>query len=200
MADISALGTLAPSEPLDMETYKDSTGGAKPFPPKGRYTFRAPESFPPAAFGKTQAGFLSAQVDPTIAAGEFAGTPVRFTRVSAKPFARPKGSANIVSQAGDYLRATGFRGVVPADPQELANLIEATANLTLEAKVDWRLYAKGHGVDGGVLEIKGMENFPKNDNGDPVPYARSLTQVGQDGKPMVLRANLEITNWIAPGQ
>jgi hypothetical protein len=196
MADISALGTLAPSAPLDMETYKD-LGTAKPFPTKGRYTFRAPEAFPAAAFGKTQAGFLSAQIDPTIAAGDFAGTTVRFTRVSAKPFQR---SGATVSQMADYLRATGFRGVVPADPQDLANAIEATANLTYEAYVDWRLYAKGHGDEGGVLEIKGMENFPKNEAGNHVPYALSKTQVGQDGKPMVLRANLEITRFVAPGQ
>jgi hypothetical protein len=100
------------------------------------------------------------------------------------------------SQLGDYLRACGLRGSVPADPQTQANMVEGTANRTYQAKIDWRLYAKGHGPDGSVLEIKGMENFPSDGNGGFLPFVESFTQKAEDGSPQRLRANLEVTDYV----
>jgi hypothetical protein len=189
MADISQLGSLNASEPLDMAIYKD-TQERKGFqlPKKGRYSFRAPESFPTEAFGKTQAGFLSAQVDPTIVGPSNEGYRVRFTKVSAKTFKR---GGVTVSQVGDYLRAFGRRVNVGGNPQELADAVEQTANLTFEAEGDWRVYEKG---TGWVLE--GMENFPSDGNGGYIPVVDSPTQTDENGNPTKLRANFVITRYV----
>ena len=193
MADISGLGTLAPSEPLDLDTYPDRTAGAG-FPRKGVYTLRAPESFPSAAFGKTKAGNLSIQVDSTIVGPTHEGITIRFQRVSAKTFAR---NGKVASQVGDFLRACGLKGAVPADPQTVANMVEGTANRTYQARVDWRLFAKGHGEGGTDLVIEGMESFPSDGKGGYLPFVQSKTQLGPDGNPQMLRANLEVTDYIA---
>lgn len=192
MADISQLGSLLPSEALDLDTYADRSAGAG-FPRKGTYTLRAPESFPAAAFGRTQAGNLSVQIDPTIVGPTHEGTQIRFQRVSAKTYQR---SGKSVSQLGDYLRACGMRGAIPADAQAQADAAERTANLTYQARIDWRLYAKGHGEGGSVLEIKGMENFPSDGNGGFKPFVQSKTQVDDKGEPQMLRANLEIVGFV----
>lgn len=192
MADISSLGTLAPSEPLDLDTYPDRQAGAG-FPRKGTYTLRAPEAFP---VGKTKAGNLSVTVDSTIVGPTNEGVGIRFQRVSNTTFQR---GGRTASQLGDYLRACGLRGSVPADPQTQANMVEGTANRTYQAKLDWRLFAKGHGEGGTDLVIKGMENFPSDGKGGFLPYTQSLTQKGDDGQPQMLRANLEVTDYIPAG-
>lgn len=189
MADISSLGDLNASEPLDMNIYKDTrerTGFQ--LPKKGRYSVRAPENFPSEAFGKTQAGFLSAQVDPTIVGPSNEGYRVRFTKVSAKTFKR---GGVTVSQVGDYLRACGRRVNVSGAPQELADAVEQTANLTYEVDGDWRVYEKGTGF---VLE--GMENFPSDGNGGHIPVIDSPTQVDENGVPNKLRANFVISRYV----
>lgn len=200
MADISALGNLAPSEALDLDGYQLSTGAPKPFPRKGRYTLRARESFPADAFGKSKADALTVQIDPTIVGPTNEGFQLRFTRVSAKVYER--GGVK-VSQLGDYLKACGVTGRL-STPQEQANAAEATANLTFEAYLDWRLYAKGEGRDdegnptGTDLIISGMENFPKDEDGNPRPYVGSVIgRVDADGNPFVYRANLEIKRFVA---
>lgn len=192
MADISALGTLTPSEPLDLDTYADvKASNSFRLPKAGRYTLRAPESFPSTAFGKTKAGNLSIQIDPTIVGPTNEGFLIRFARISHKSYLR---RGEQVSQIGDYLRACGARGRVSADPQEAADQVEATANLTYEANLDWRLYGKGHGEGGSDLVIEGMSNFPKGADGEPTPYVQSRTQKDDNGNPVVLRANIEIAN------
>ncbi len=160
-ADISALGNLLPVEPLDMENYQDAQE-ARPLPPEGQYTVRAPESFPSTAFGSTKAGYLSAQVDPTIVGPTNEGYTLRFTKVSAKTFKR--GGVN-VSQLGDYLRATGRRNQVGSDPQAQADAVEQTANALYKVDVRWRAYCKNCGF---VLE--GMTKFPSDGNGGYVPW------------------------------
>lgn len=189
MADIANLGQLNQSEPLDMDLYQDvkeRTGFQ--LPKKGRYTVRAPENFPSEAFGKTQAGFLSAQVDPTIMGPSNEGYRIRFTKCSGKTFKR---GGVTVSQIGDYLRACGRRVNVSGDPQELADAVENTANLTLECDGDWRAYEKG---TGWVLE--GMENFPSDGQGGFISSVDSPTQKDENGKPAKVRANFVVTRWI----
>ena len=192
MADISALGQLAPSAPLDIDLYVESSQ-KRSFPVKGRYTLRAPEQF---VFGKTAAGNLSAQVDPTIVGPTNEGFALKYQRVSAKSWAQKSGLPT--SQVGQYLAATGRKGNLSAEPQEVADAIEQTANLTYDAYIDWRLYAKGHGQDGQPLVIEGMENFPQRADGTYIPYVDSPTQKVEKGNPVRRWANLVITRFIAP--
>ena len=183
MADISELGQLKASEPLDLDTYKLG-GGGQPFPPRGRYTLQAPEQF---TFGKTNAGNLSAQIDPTIVGPEpYNGRTLRFTRVSAKTF--ESGPRKGASQLGDYLKATGRAGALSGDPQEAANAVEETANRTFEAELDWALFHKPSG-----LKIEGMQNFPSDGNGGRLPYIDSPTgEKNEDGSTKRVWANLYI--------
>jgi hypothetical protein len=180
MADISALGTLSPVETLDLENYADQRETFV-LPRKGVYTLQAPESFPAAAFSATRAGYLSAQIDPTIMGPSNVGFKLRFIKVSAKPFSR---SGKTVSQMGDYLRACGIKQRL-ASPQELANAVEATANQMYQAVLDWRAYDKETG-----FSLEGMERFPLNDKGEHLPYVEvpGTTWVDEAGNP-VLDAN-----------
>lgn len=197
-ADIGQLGQLQEGV-LDLDTYSDIGGGErKPrfqFPKAGRYTLRAPDAFPDEAFGRTQKGSLSVQIDPTIVGPTNEGLTVRFQRISGTTYER-KGQP--VSKVGDYLRSCGLRGRL-SNEEEVKDAIRSTANTIYEAQLDWRLYAKGHAKGGGVLELRGMDNFPKDENGEPLNYIFSETQTDENGKPIRLRANLDIV-WFYPAQ
>lgn len=187
MVDISALGNLNAAEPLDLEIYPDA-GPSMNLPTAGRYTVRAPENFPAEAFGATKAGFLSAQVDPTIVGPSHEGYTIRYTRVSAKPFNR-RGVK--VSQLGDYLRATGRKGLVPSDPQSQADAVAETANTIYQIDTDWRVFEKATG-----FALEGMSRFPSDGNGGHVPVIQSPTEKNEDGSPVMLRANLVVTRFV----
>lgn len=185
--DISHLGNLNSSEPLDLDTYAAAREGGS-FPRKGRYILRAPDTFE-GAFGQTKAGYLSAEVSPTIVGPTAEGTKLRFVKVSAKPFARGK---SMVSQMGDYLKACRVSGTVSGDPQALADAVAATAGCTYEAVVDWRVYDKLTGE-----QIEGMENFPKDEQGNPQPWVLSSETDPETGEKKRLRANLFISRFLA---
>ncbi len=189
MADISSLGNLQSAEPLDLPQYKDAQE-PQGLPKSGRYTVQAPSSFQTTAFGATRAGFLSAQIDPTIIGPTNEGYTIKFTKVSAKPFKR---SGLTVSQLGDYLRATGLRTVVPGDPQAQADAVEATANLVYEVTTDWRAYCKGCGH-----QVEGEKHFPSDGNGGHSPFVTCPTCKDDTGGPLRLRGNLVVTRFIAP--
>lgn len=160
MANISELGNLNPTEPLDLDSYidnKEFTG----IPAKGRYTVRAPESFPQEAFSLTQEGNLSISLDPTIVGPTNEGYTLRFTKVSAKQFKRQGVTA---SQVGDYLRACGVRGKFNT-PQEQVDAVEQTVNQVYQVDVDWRAYNKNT-----KYQLKGMEHFTKDGNGSYLPF------------------------------
>jgi len=187
MVDISSLGNLNPTEPLDLDIYPDDTGPST-LPPAGRYTVRAPESFPSDAFGATKAGFLSAQVDPTIVGPTHENFVIRFTRVSAKPFKR---RGVTVSQLGYYLRATGRKGLIPSDPQSQADAVAETTNRVYQVDTDWRIYEKATG-----WTLEGMKNFPSDGQGGHVPVIPSQTEKNEDGTPLMLRANLVVVRFV----
>ena len=189
MVDISALVNLKSTEPLDLDMYSDAQS-TPPLPKAGEYTLRAPESFPSTAFSTTRSGFLSAQIDPVIIGPTGEGYTVRYARISAKPFKRGKIT---VSQFGDYFRAVGRRGWVSNNPQELADAVEQTANLTYKAELDWRAYDKTTG-----LSIEGMRNFPSNGNGEYLQSFPHPTRAVDPltGDPIVMRANLFIKRFI----
>jgi hypothetical protein len=200
MADISALTNLTQeAEPLDLEMYPDARESA-PLPKKGEYTLQAPDSFPATAFGTTKKGSLSAQIDPIILGPTNENYKIRYAKVSAKVFKR---NGLPASQVGDYLRACGIKGKVSADPQELADAVERTANTVYRAQVDWRAYHTGTG-----FQVEGMERFPSDGNGGHLPYFPHPTEKELDDngivvkdekgieKPLRLRAQLQITRFI----
>lgn len=187
MADLSQLGGLQETEMLDLENYADVRESTFRLPAAGKYLLRAPESFPQAAFGRTQKGALKIQIDPTIAAGEHEGFTVRFVNVSGTVYNR---GDKRVSQIGDYLRATGFKGTLKNE-QEQADAVEQTANQVYEANLDWRVYEKATGYS-----LEGMTRFPKNEDGTYQSWINSPTQKNEDGTPVKLRANLFVKSFV----
>lgn len=202
MADISSLGNLNSAEPIDLPIYK-AVGESKPLPRKGVYTVRAPESFPATAFGATKAGFLSAQVDPTVLDTPHEGYVVRFTKVSAKDWKDKEGNA--VSQLGRYLKAAlGASEVILGDPQAQADAVERTANRVYKALLDWRAYCKGCG-----FQVEGEEKFPSDGNGGhlPVTTCPNCKQLDAEGNQVKddkgnavgqpLRANVVVARYLS---
>lgn len=187
MADISALGQLQSAEPIDLDLYPTAQESTFRLPPKGRYVVRAPEAFPPEAFGATNEKLLLAQIDPTIVGPTGEGTVIKFTKVSAKTFKRGNENA---SRIGDYLAACGITGKL-TEPQELADAIERTAGSTYEVILDWRAFDKTT-----RQEIKGMENFPLLADGTHQPYIESTTEKDNEGRPVRTWANLNVVRFI----
>lgn len=187
MADISTLGAMQPVEPLDLDSYADNKESNFSLPSKGRYTVRAPESFPATSFGRTRAGALSASVDPVIIGPTSEGYVLRFTKVSAKPFKR---QGITVSQLGDYLRAVGIKGRL-TDEQAQADAVESTANAIYQVDVDWRAYNKNNG-----FSVEGMERFPSDGNGGHLPFYEDPTEKDAEGNAIRLRANLTVTRYV----
>lgn len=189
MADISTLTGLAPVEQLDLQNYEANT--PKPafqLPKRGVYTLQAPASFPSEAFGVSKKGALSVQIDPTIVGPTNDGYQLRYTRIYGTTFKR---NGQTVSQIGDYLNACGISGVF-ATPQQLADAIETTANLTFQAELDWRAYA-----DNGAVNIEGMSNFPRLEDGSYQGWVEHPTAKNEDGSPKRVWANLFIRNFIS---
>ena len=194
---MSHLGGLNAVEQLDLDgTYPVAKESLFQLPPKGRYTLRAPESFPPAAFTRTKAGALSIQIDPTIVGPTNEGFTVRFVKVSAKTFDR---DGVKVSQVGDYLKSCGVGGNL-RDEQAIADAVEATAGAIYEAKLDWRAYNKRTG-----WSLEGMERFPRNTDGTYQSWAIDPSETGktdENGRPLRVMANLTIpfNGFIAKGE
>lgn len=156
-------------------------------PAKGVVTLQAPEGFPAAAFSRTRNGDLSVQIDPKIVDGPNAGFQIRFIKVSAKVYERDGAK---VSQLGDYLRATGYKGQL-RDEQEQADAAEQTANLTYRAKIDWRAYNKNTG-----FTLQGMEKFPKLADGTHQSWVEDPTEKDADGRAVKVRANLIVDKYL----
>lgn len=190
MADLSHLGGLNPVESLDMANYADNKESVFRLPVKGRYTLRAPESFPPAAFSRTKAGALSIQIDPTVVGPTNEGLTIRFVKVSAKVFKR---DGINVSQVGDYLRSCGFSGSL-SNEQEIADAVEETAGSIYDAKIDWRAYYK----DG--FSLQGMERFPKLADGSYQSWVAHPTEKDEAGNAVRVRANLIVDRFIPAGE
>jgi hypothetical protein len=195
LADLSALGTLNPVETLDLTDgiYEDAQQSAFRLPEAGTYTVIAPDSFPSTAFTRTKAGALSIDISPTIVGPKNEGFKTRFIKVSAKTFDR-KGKK--VSQLGDYLRATGFQGIL-RDEQDQADAVEQTAGKTYTMKLDWSAY---HGPTGFRLE--GMTKFPKNEDGTYQSWVNHPTEKDPEtGAPIRVRANLALPfNGLVPAE
>ena len=193
MADISALGELNSQDPISDDLYTD----VRPFrlAPAGRYVLQAPD-VGDFKFGRTKAGDLRVQVDPKIAGPTNEGQKVSYCYISAKTFDR---DGQAVSMIGDYLRACGVPADLDGTPQQAADLVEQTAGMTYEADLDWELFGGGHGEDGSDLVIKGMRNFPTNDDGTRTHVVPSRSQVDDGGEPVMLSGRLRIRRFLPAG-
>jgi len=194
MADLTALGNLQSSEPLDLPLYAASKA-MKPFPKAGRYTARVPEAFPAESFGESQAGFLTVDVSPTIVGGDHDGYKINYTKVSAKSWKNKAGVNE--SQLGRYLKACKLEETLDGSPQAQADAAERTANTLVDIDVDW--VARYRPVN---FELRGMTRFPSDGNGG---YSRIVKLDGLNGRPTVIdpitlepieiRAFLEVTRF-----
>ena len=194
MADINNLN-IDPNVPTpDWGQYDLGGSGAKPLPPEGTYLFKS-KAFNNAedlTAGKERQ--LIIRIDPTIVTGPHAGYEMKYTRVSTKKYSNRE-----ASQAGDYLKAAGYRGT-PQSPQDYANAAEACAGTTFEAEVQWRAWDK----EASREACKGMDNFPMVpiDPANPSAGQRRQSWVPAEGtgpgQPLPLRkvyANLEIARF-----
>src|SRR3990167_8007749 len=193
MASIGNL-SVQPTDTVDISTaYPVSTG--RRFPNKGWYTLRTTDTFTEESFTPNKAGTaLTVQIDPTIMGPTNEGYQLKFSsgRISAKTYQRTdrSGKAATVSGLSDFLKATGYMGVVPGEAQAQADLVEQQAGSTFEALLDWRAWDPST-----QTEIKGMENFPSDGNGGRTPYVLSATETDDEGKPKRIWANLEIVRF-----
>ena len=187
--NISALGNLVASDPVDL----DIKEARFQFPRKGRYLVRARENFS-EAFGTTKAGNLKAEVNPTIVGPTNEGFELRFISISAKPYPTGKDKKGpATSQFAQYLKAfPGHTGMLSGDPQELADAVAATAGQTYYVDLDWKAYNSATG-----FEVRGMEKFPLDENGEPQAWIEDPNETGEDGKPKRLRANLEVRRYVS---
>lgn len=188
MADISQLNGLLPVDSLDLDNYKTQSTGTFVMPKAGRYTVQSPESFPASAFSSTKAGFLSIDISPRITGPSNENFQMRYVKISAKPFER---QGTKVSQVGDYLRAVGYTGKIPGDPQELANLVEQTAGAQYEVILDWEAR---HSATG--FTVKGMTSFPKLEDGSNQQWTPHPTEKDAEGNPLRVRANLVVRAFV----
>lgn len=141
---------------------------AKPFPPKGDYTFQAPSVIGDDAFKQGAVGQTQVTLDPiTIVGGEYAGYAVRFTRLSSKKY----GNRNACSM-GDYLLSTQS----PYRPQthdQWVTAVQATAGAAFAGYGDWEAYDK---VTGQTI-CAGMDNFPLVDGPDGTKVRQRFIEV-----------------------
>lgn len=202
MASISHLGNLQSSEPIDLSAYTgERASGTSTFkvPPPGRYTVRAPESFPDTAFTASKAGSLLSQVDPTIVGGDHDGFQIRFVKISSKVWDRTRKVAGVettekASQLANYLKACGLTETVPTSPQEQANMVERTAGQLYAVETDWKVWDKFNQVEYTLSENPDM--FAKDAEGNVLPF---ITVKDPEGNDTRLRANVTISRFIADG-
>ena len=200
IASISHLGDLKPVESIDLDALtpvKASGTNFRPVPPPGRYTVRAPESFPDEAFTAAKSGALLSQIDPTIVGGEHDGYQIRFVKVSAKVFPQRRKVDGVetqerTSQVAQYLKACGMKGAVPESPQEIADLITRTAGQLYEVETDWKVWDKVSQTEYNLREHADM--FARDEEGVLQPF---ITVKDADGNDKRLRANVEITRYIS---
>lgn len=193
------MGELQPVESIDLDALtpvKASGGTFRPVPPPGRYTVRAPASFD-GAFGRSSAGALLSQIDPTIVGGEHDGYQIRYVKVSAKPFTQRRKvdgveTTETTSQVAQYLKACGLKGAIPADQTEIANLVERTAGQMYEVETDWKVWDKFNSVEYTLR--KNPDMFARDDEGNVQPF---IVVKDGEGKEMRLRANVEITRFLS---
>ena len=195
--DISALGNLAPVQPLDLSVIPEQPARKEfSFPKAGVYEVRAPESFPSEAFTPTQNGSWGARVDPVVVGPTNEGFEVRYQRIYPTVYTDPRTGLE-TSSVAQYLQAFGITEKLDGTAQQAIDLIASTAGKTAKAYLQWEIR---HAASG--FKLRGMKQFPKGINGEPQPWAEhpDETLKGEDGQRLRLRANVFISRWIPLGQ
>ena len=190
--DISSLGNLQPTTPIDLSVVPENPKKAFTFPRAGRYVVRAPENITAENFSSTKAGNLSARVDPTIVGPTNEGYDIRFTNLSAKVYTDPRTSTE-TSQVAQYLQAFGITDKLDGTPEQAANLIASTAGKTAEVWADWVAEHRASG-----FKLRGMRNFPADGQGGFQSFVEhpDASVTDADGNRLRLRANLVVSRWL----
>ena len=208
--DISALGQVSPSQPLDLSDYPtsalpQSSTDSKPkftVAPAGEYVMRAPEQF---VFSKAQSsGNLMARIDSTVVGPTNEGAQVKFARVSTTVFDREvDGVTKKASLAADFVRSVQVaNGETPVEfpgvgedgnAQAQAEAIASCAGKTYRARLNWE--AEDRKYDTG-MKVRGMTKFPKLEDGTYQPYIELAGKLDGKGRPARIWANLYIQNFI----
>ncbi|MGE3341539.1 MAG: hypothetical protein AB7J46_06620 [Candidatus Altimarinota bacterium] len=193
--DISSLGTLNPVQPIDLSIVPEAPAKKEfSFPKAGVYEVRAPESFPLEAFSLTQSGNLGARVDPTILGPSNEGYEVRFQRIYQTVYTDPRTGLE-TSGIAQYLQAFGVAEKLDGTGEQAANLIASTAGQTAKAYINWEIDHRESG-----FKLRGMKNFPKDENGNYQPWIDSEDVKDENGNPKRLWARAVVTKWIPKGQ
>lgn len=201
--DISALGQLTPSQPLDFNQYPSAapkpTDGAKfTLPPAGEYTLRVPvitaENFTVAK----ASGALMLNANFEIVGPTHTGTAVRYVRLSAKTFDR---EGQQVSLLGDLVKAAGG-GTMPGvtedgNAQAQADAVSAISGREFKAYLNWEAEDRKYGSG---IKVRGMSKFPETTNTDGTTTRQSFIEIpGQkdaQGRSARAWANLYIGNFV----
>ena len=216
-ADISALGQMTPSQPLNLSDYPSSalpqsSTESKPkfsVAPAGEYVMRAPEQF---IFSKAQSsGNLMARIDSTVVGPTNEGAQVKFARVSTTIFPREvNGVTQEASLAADFVRAvqvangetpTEFPGVgADGNAQAQADAIAACAGKSYRARLNWEAEDRKYGTG---TKVRGMTKFPlaKDAEGNAIPgtyqpYIELAGKLDDKGRPARIWANLYIQSFV----
>lgn len=201
--DISALGKLTPSQPLDFSTYPQtpakSTGPKFTLAPAAEYDLRI---VTPLVVGETlkasKTGNLNFKFDAEIIGGPHAGQKVRFQNASASVWERDGVQQSMLGNLVMALGGAEFPGVgADGDPTPQVNALQAVINNPFRAYVTWFAEDRKFGTG---LKVKGMKNFPTvtDETGATVhqsfiPIDGQKNEKGQDAR---LYANLEIGNYV----
>lgn len=180
---------IQPAQPLDLSIYPETRTG---LPKAGRYTVKAPDSFPDEAFAPAAtSGQLTARVDPVIVGPTNENFPIKFTRVSAKVYETKGGKST--SQLGQYLQAFGVTEQLTGDPQQAIALVRSTAGQTCDVVIDWEARHKPSG-----FKLVGMRGFPSDGNGGFQPWVEHPDPmiVDGEGNRLRLRANLVVRRFL----
>jgi hypothetical protein len=152
---------LTAFDPIDFDQYEDGGTGSYAPPPEGKYIARAPQ-ITDESFGVTKAGYLKVTLDPIeVLSPEANGYKIRFTKLSAKKYAKRNGS-----QTGDFLRACGI-AFSPKNNDELKQALKMASLRTFSFVLIWEAFNKDL-----QESTSGYENFPP-DPQDPtqrLPY------------------------------
>ena len=192
VVDISALGNLAPTQPIDLSVIPEQPKKSFSFPRAGVYTVIAPEIIPAEAFSKSQSNSLKARVDPKVVGPTNSDYEVRFTNISAKEYVDSRTNLT-TSQVAQYLQAFGIKDTLPEDPAEVANLIASTAGKEAKVYLNWEVEHRPSG-----FKLRGMKNFPSDNQGGFLNYIEHPDPEIKDaqGNRLRLRANVVVSKWL----
>jgi hypothetical protein len=156
---------------------------------------RVPETLDPAfTFGSTQAGYLSATIDPTIVGPSNEGYTVRYVKLSAKTYNEKFGEdgTRVTSQIANFLASTGDKRTLSGDPTQATAAILEAAGKECTALLDWRAYNKRTGE-----ATEGMEKFPSDGQGGYLPWIVDEEDLDEKGRPKRIRANIFVKRFYA---